>query len=76
MNPNAIPCPVCGATYWEKREQHIVNETVTIETNSAMPAGHTTDEDYVESESLTGWYCWPKEHPATDEISDALDEMR
>jgi hypothetical protein len=75
LTPVPLHCPTCDATYWEKREQHIVNETIAVDTAHSTSA-KTVDEDYVESETLRLWYCWPNEHDAPDEISDKLDDLR
>jgi hypothetical protein len=67
-----IACPECGSTHWKR----IVGGNYTAEQWIDTAVMHEVEEEDFEHSVMTddGWAC-ANDHPATDEVAEALIDL-
>ena len=79
MSSTAIICSVCQSTSWSRREERIVQDVASIETDvvafDGQPIFDFDDEETIETTPLTDFVCG-NSHPADAESSARLEELR
>ena len=69
-------CPECGCAKWERRESGNYTERHTVDFSAGRYAAEDWNDNDQEMFDCDQWCCWNCGTPATDEISDYIDENR
>ena len=79
MSSTAITCPTCQSTSWSRREERIVQDVASIDTDvvafDGQPIFDFDDEETIETTPLTDFVC-RNGHLADARNSARLEELR